>query len=375
MSPSPTRPHPFAVGPVKARIVRGPRADGRWYWRAGIYRDGTERTVWTGWALPEEAVRLLAAKVAEDRLDVPEVEDKAETIGDLMEYFIGRQELRADLSPETLTAQRNASKRLKRGMGPARIDRLDLAALERFRDVRLRAGSAPGTIALDFQVLRAAWAYGREVGLIPDQVLPRVRLLAPSRAPKRTPSPAEISRVLPHLIGIYKLAVLLLASTGCRRGEVCQLTWAELDLDAAELHLAQGKTGARSIPLAAPVVAALRAHRAEHPKEGDECIWPVSPTTMRNKVWARLQEACKAADVAPFSPHALRRAAVGALYRSGADPSVAASVAGHSPAMALKHYREVTDADRRAAVQAARLGLFQGEVGDLLEVDFAGRRK
>lgn len=75
-------------------------------------------------------------------------------------------------------------------------------------------------------------------------------------------------------------------------------------------------------------------------------------------------KACGVAGVRRFSPHALRRAAVVALYRAGTDVSVAASVAGHSPAIALKHYREVAESETASAIKAARLGYFDGTSGD-----------
>ena len=34
--------------------------------------------------------------------------------------------------------------------------------------------------------------------------------------------------------------------TGCRRNEILTLRWEHVDLDAAEIHIADGKTGART---------------------------------------------------------------------------------------------------------------------------------
>ena len=59
--------------------------------------------------------------------------------------------------------------------------------------------------------------------------------------------------------------IRLLMLTGCRRNEILTLRWEHVDLDAAEIHLADGKTGARTVHLsqsAARVLAALRVRRA-----------------------------------------------------------------------------------------------------------------
>ena len=54
--------------------------------------------------------------------------------------------------------------------------------------------------------------------------------------------------------------IRLLMLTGCRRNEILTLRWEHVDLDAAEIHLADRKTGARTVHLsqsAARVLAAL----------------------------------------------------------------------------------------------------------------------
>ena len=43
--------------------------------------------------------------------------------------------------------------------------------------------------------------------------------------------------------------IRLLMLTGCRRNEILTLRWEYVDLDAAEIHLADGKTGARTVHL------------------------------------------------------------------------------------------------------------------------------
>ena len=52
-------------------------------------------------------------------------------------------------------------------------------------------------------------------------------------------------------------AIRLLMLTGCRRNEIVELRWEDVDLEAGELRLADGKTGARLVPLSAPAVTVL----------------------------------------------------------------------------------------------------------------------
>ena len=53
--------------------------------------------------------------------------------------------------------------------------------------------------------------------------------------------------------------IRLLMLTGCRRNEILTLRWEHVDLDAAEIHLADGKTGARTVHLSPSAVRVLKA--------------------------------------------------------------------------------------------------------------------
>ena len=58
------RPAAIDLGDLHVSIVRGPNAEGRWYWRA---RDADRATVWTGWATRDEAAREGAAILAKPK--------------------------------------------------------------------------------------------------------------------------------------------------------------------------------------------------------------------------------------------------------------------------------------------------------------------
>ncbi|HEU4952889.1 MAG TPA: integrase arm-type DNA-binding domain-containing protein, partial [Holophagaceae bacterium] len=53
------------------------------------------------------------------------------------------------------------------------------------------------------------------------------------------------------------LALRLLLLTGCRRGEILNLRWEHVDLEAGALNLPDSKTGAKRVVLAPPAVALL----------------------------------------------------------------------------------------------------------------------
>ena len=54
-------------------------------------------------------------------------------------------------------------------------------------------------------------------------------------------------------------AIRLLMLTGCRKSEILTLCWADVDLAAGELHLADAKTGSRAVQLPPTAVGLLEA--------------------------------------------------------------------------------------------------------------------
>lgn len=338
----PKRPS-VVVGRVTCRPLRGPR-DGRWYWRARWTTDGKREEHVLGW-LNENEAETACLELVRKGLDRRTVYD-AKTVRELLEWWGGHQEARQDLARRSVQRYRHAGARLSRSIGDVLLEQLDRLTLERHRD---QCGHSSQTVTCDLQVLRSAWNWGRELGVCPARVLPSLKVLVTPTRNRRTPTPGDVAAVLPHLEGWRRIAVRLLWATGARRGEVAELRWDQVDLEEGALEV-DGKTGVRWVPLPADLVAELRAWRpVAGPIWGDEeagspehvlGVKPRTGETIGVHIHRAIEEANKAgARVQPFTPHGLRRAAVDALYGSGVDPLVAAQLVGHSPAVALKHYR------------------------------------
>lgn len=379
----PATPKSRIVGEARLRVVRGPDEEGLWYWRARRHEGGKEINVWAGWASPSDADKAVM-DVLRGAPAAKADSSKPETVRDLCEVYLGRQEDRADLTEATTLTLKNMLKRVVAGIGDVLLERLDASTLERHRDTRLRAGGAPATIKAELKRLRAAWTWGQEIGIVPMRALPRPTIKVTPRNCTTTPERGDITAVLTHLDGWMRVAVLLYAATGVRLGELAAVEWGDdaredetrtvgaMHLSRAVLHVV-GKTGHRDVPLAPPVVRLLTEWRGTSTTGS---IWPVTPGTLKAKVLPALTAACAAAGVPRFTAQGLRRAAVDLLYRSGADIQSAASVMGHSPTVAMQAYRRATAEDRRSAVALARLGYFdEGVVIPLTATGTRGRGK
>jgi integrase len=102
------------------------------------------------------------------------------------------------------------------------------------------------------------------------------------------PSPAEVGALVAHLAdGRERALILVTAFAGLRASELRALTWADVDLDRAELHVRQradryaeigptkSEAGQRSIPLMPMVASALRQWRvASGSPSGERLVFP-----------------------------------------------------------------------------------------------------
>jgi integrase len=330
------------------------------YWRARL-KGGTRKLVWSGWATRDEAMAVVVDHVNRGLIDSNHSAAPAvRTVGDLLDNWLEFQRQRSDLRPKTVDHYEKAARHLVAWLRENLPGRVDLETVERYRDSRLREGASPRLVQQEFKVWRMAWRRARECGHITAGPLPRVKVKVDGYiANHHTPSESDVARVLEFLSGDYRLAVLLMATTGARIGEVCAIRHQDFDRATGDLTL-RGKTGVRSFPLPGDIVLMLRE------REGEALMLELGRRAPEQCVRSRLKRACVAADVRLFTPHGLRRLVVDRLVRSGVGVATAADLVGHSPEVMLRVYRQVTDTDRRRAVAKAKLGRLS-ELGGVIE--------
>jgi integrase len=155
-----------------------------------------------------------------------------------------------------------------------------------------------------------------------------------------------------HLSALYVLAVYL----GLRRGELLGLTWENVDLEGETLQVVQTlqrvdgrlqllppktRTSRRTVPLPAPVVEALRAHKIGQGKErlAAGTRWqdsgmvfastvgsPMEPDNL-SRSWYQVR---KVLDEPLPRFHDLRHTCVSLLLTEGVVPHIVQQIVGHS---------------------------------------------
>ena len=170
--------------------------------------------------------------------------------------------------------------------------------------------------------------------------------------------------------------IALALATGARRGELCALTWADIDLDRGRLSISKSisqtklglavktpKSGrTRSLPLSRFAVDALRRHRAMLAKErlaageayeGHELVFPDElgrPMTPMTATCA-FERIAKKAGISTTRLHDVRHTAATTLLASGVDIRTVSSIIGHANASTtLNIYSHVLEDVQHAAV-------------------------
>lgn len=376
MMTSAKRPRPVRVADIRARAVRGPDDSGRWYWRWLRAGETDAGGGVLGWFTRDEASRELIPLVdGTGRCVRPDIR----TVRELMSKWMAAVLARSDLAEATKAQRMHVAATVADRIGDILLSRVTRATMEAYRDRRLRehpfarttvAGKqiereltsrtiAPRTVRLELETFRAAWRWAIEVGGIPfAREVPTATVQVRGWVRNHfTPSRPQVVAVLAQLEGRVRIAALLYASTGCRKSEVAGLRWAQVDLAGGRITVV-GKTGRRVVPISDDLVDTLRTWRAEHLDE--DHVLPGTALS-RRQLDPVIHTACRRAKVPEFPVGGFRRFVVREVYRSGEDPGVAAALVGHSPAVALKHYSQISDEEKAEAVRKARLGSFREE--------------
>lgn len=158
-------------------------------------------------------------------------------------------------------------------------------------------------------------------------------------------------------------AIRLLMMTGCRKGEITELRWGDVDLDAGFIHFHDTKTGARTMPINAAAVAILKAQ----PRiEGCDLVFP-SPRKKEGEPWRPYHDLDfawkpirKAAQLAPSGPrtgdgcrlHDLRHLFAEQAATGGMTIQMIGRLLGHRTILTTMRYAQLADDPARKASEA-----------------------
>lgn len=248
-------------------------------------------------------------------------------------------------------------------IGSTRIQALAAPQLNRlYADLQEHGGKggrpvSSTTARFTHGVLRRALEDAVKQKLVPRNVTTDAAAPSKRAVEMKTWAPEELRHFLDRAKGhrLYP-ALLLAATTGMRRGEVCGLRWRDLDLDSASLSVTQTivlvngkpdysapktKKGKRSIALDQMTVAALRSHRARQLEERIvfEGTWPDHDLVFTQEDGLAIvpdhlsylfEEISKAAELPRIRFHDLRHTHATMALRANIHPKVVSERLGHA---------------------------------------------
>jgi integrase len=248
-------------------------------------------------------------------------------------------------------------------------------------------GAAARSIVQAYRVLSAALRDGVRLGVLALNPASAVRPPRPARPALEVPSWATVTQLLEAAQGTpLHVPLVLLATSGARRGEVLALRWREVELDAGLIRITRTAQNVgqvvtfsgpktdrarRTVDLPASTVAVLRQHRRQQAERrllaGE--AWrdnglvvdnglggPVHPDVLSrsfHRLTERLGIRCRL--------HDLRHAHATELLRAGINVKVVSERLGHaSSSFTLDTYAAVLPGMGRIAADAIERAMGNG---------------
>jgi integrase len=323
---------------------------------------------------------------------------------DALEEFVKGREGR--VSERTSQIDRERAKVLKRIMGKTLVRKIGAAAIRAYQEARKAEGVSGRTVNLEVTLIRQILKRAKRWSVIADEVenLPENRNTVGrvlTREQKLLLFQTASSK--PEWEVAYCAGVVAVNTT-CRKVELLNLRWSDVDLFERVLFVRRSKTeaGHRAIPLNGEAMAAFSRLRqraealgggavkhfvfptCEHetadftkPQKGFRTSWR-SLVKAAGKAAGR--EAARAAletgggirharaawkraagAFAGFRFHDLRHQSITEMAEAGVPEAAMQSIAGHLSKKMLDHYSHVRMAAKRQAVQALGGGLIVAE--------------
>lgn len=339
---------------------------------------------------PTAAAARTKLKEVRERLDAgAPVKDAKQTVGDWLNRWCRTTLVVSDRAESTKSLYASLSRKhlAAAPFGSITLDKLRATDVEQLiLDLRA-AGLADSTIRTTYTVLRLALDGAVRDGHLARNPAALVKRPGVKRTEAKHLDADGVTAVLQAAEGSrYYPALLLIASTGLRKGECLGLTWTRVNLDNGTLKVeatlgrigkqlvsSQPKTdrSRREIPLSAATVAMLRKHRTaqKHERLAAGNQWTdtglVFTTEMGTAVDPRnflrvIESAATTAGVAGVGIHTLRHSAAVDWLEAGVHIKAVADLLGHSSiAVTGDVYGHTSSPTARAAVdgRASRLGL------------------
>jgi integrase len=343
---------------------------------------------------------LLAAEGEAEAAEARSASLSGVTVSEYLTTYLGRLVSSQHVERSTMTGYEASARKIAESLGGVGVTELTTAQIQAWESQLLNAdGLSPRSVIKHHRLLSQALKAAVEAGQLAANPCEGVKLPKNRREQPHAMTKDAASKLLGTLAAMPQgrtvAAARIALTSGLRVGEVCGLTWADVDTASGVLHVNKavgvGGGGAyvkapknpysvRDVPLTPQLRAVLDARRAEVMAEAERLdVLPtpeqlascyviggldgqhVTPNVI-SREWGQLRDVLGVTDANghPLKFHDLRHTWATIAVQSGADIKSVSAIMGHADAsMTLNTYAS-SDADARR-VAAEKISRFMGE--------------
>ena len=311
------------MGDIAGTVYQRPGTRNLWL---KFYVDGKPIRESSGSSDRDVALTKLKSRIAESK-----PKDKR-TIGVALDGLIEDYKIN-DKSVEW--AELVVETHLRPFFGALRAEKLSKADIRTYILSRKAKGRKNATINREISLLRRAFN-------LADLPFPKIQKLEENNVRKGFQGPESFARILQKLPEHLRPVAVFAYETGCRKGEILNLKWNQVDLDNSIVRLEVGETkngDGRIIPLSKTVIQGLR-----YLPRDSEYVFTYRGKRLKS-IKSGWNRACAEAGSKGVLFHDLRRTAVRNFSRARVPERVIMSITGHKTRSVFDRYNIVDEND------------------------------
>ncbi|MBI5695307.1 MAG: site-specific integrase [Nitrospirae bacterium] len=266
-------------------------------------------------------------------------------------YMVEEAPLKA---PGTYERARQCAKNFLSVLGSLQMSKITPSVLSAYRNRRLRDGVEMATVAKELQFVRRVFSLCKsDWELVSRSPFETFKITSSDKQLVRYLEPGQPENLMLACPSWLKPYVAVARFTGIRRGNLCSLTWEQVNLKDRVIVLPTTKNGQ---PLAVPLadtpyrtLESLLRLRDKYPdcrhvfhKDGS----PLVP----GQVTKAFERACKKAGIENFRLHDLRHDYASSLVQKGVSMYQVESLLGHKDGRMTRRYAHLRMKDLQDAV-------------------------
>ena len=232
--------------------------------------------------------------------------------------------------------------------------------LELFQSKELNKNKKPATVNRYLALIKHMFAKAVEWEMVEEGILKKIRnakFLPENNKRLRFLSKEECIALFNACVAHLRPIVTIALNTGMRKGELLNLTWAQIDKRHSIILLENTKNGERrEIPINETVMSLL-LELPEHPES--PYIFHNNEGKPYKEIKRSFASACKRADISDFHFHDLRHTFASQLVMAGVDLTTVKELMGHKSFNMTLRYAHLASAHKLNAVRILDVALKQ----------------